>query len=146
MYQLDGSSSPSGIGKELIQPQANLAFDWRNPLDLTISNLPWPLENSLGIKCYRNVILIWLFHTPLLLNWIDDNHEKHDCDICSLCTLRELAKGFWTGDRNSDDPFDKNVDQFWRDTHVPGLIEDLDQQNDAEEYLSSLLGYLTGTG
>lgn len=135
----------SGIGKELIQSQENLDFHLRDPTDPAISVLPWPLENLPGLKCYRNAIFLWLFHTPLLLNWIDDNHEKHDGDLCPLCALRGLARRFWASDRDYDATFAQDVDKFWRQTHNPGLI-DLNRQNDAEEYLDSLLDYIINTG
>jgi hypothetical protein len=146
----------SGTGKELIQPQTILDFDWRDPINPSIANQPWPLENypyvydpktncDLAVKCYRNVIFIWLFHTPLLLNWIDDNHEQHG-DFCPLCTLRTLARRFWDRNRDHDATFDQDVDKFWKETHNPGLIENLDDQNDAEEYMKSLIGYLHDSG
>lgn len=138
----------SGTGKELIQPQTNLDFDWRDPANAAISNRPRPLENNPNsggqkVKCYRNVIFTWLFHTPALLNWIDDNHgpQLHG-ENCFLCRLRRLATRFWARNRHNDTTFNRDVDRFWRDTYNPAVLLNLDQQNDVEEYVRSLLGFL----
>lgn len=140
MYLVEGWS---GIGKELIQPQASWDFDWRNPTNPAIANLPRPLENDSKIKCYRNVIFIWLFHTQVLLNWIDDNHRAASHGRrCLLCRLRKLAARFWAQGRLLDTNFNKDVDAFWNVTHDPQRFPDLNQQNDAEEYMQSLLDLL----
>lgn len=124
-------------------------LNWRDPVHPSISNLPLPLDNSplsIGgpiVKCYRNVVFIWLFHTQVLLNYIADNHALGSpCDIkdCLLCKLRELAGRFWYVKRTLDTSFEQDVDIFWQTT-FPGFI-DLDEQNDAEEYLKGLLDVL----
>ncbi|KAL3713169.1 hypothetical protein TMatcc_001872 [Talaromyces marneffei ATCC 18224] len=126
----------------------SLDFDWRQPANPTISTLPWPLENGsnskgLRVKCYRNVIFTWLFHTPVLLNWIEDNHgpQNHGRE-CFLCRLHGLALRFWSRSRYIDTKFNRDVDKFWWDTHNPTVISNLDEENDVEEYMRSLLGFL----
>ena len=45
-------------------------------------------------------------------------------------------------DETFNETFNRDADQFWKVAHIPGLIEDLDRQNDAQEYMESLLDYI----
>lgn len=122
-----------------------LDFNWRDAQGEETTNEPRPLENNpnrrdQAAKCYRNVIYTWIFHPPLLMNWVDDHHprsQRQHTKKRRLCQLRDLADGFWA--RNRPANFDKKVDALWLSSKKINENMNLDDQNDALEYMQNLL-------